>query len=399
MGFEPDEELTEILARFRGFVDEQLIPLEPKLLTEGFVACLPELAEKRREAKARGLWAPHLPEEHGGMGLSLMRFAYVSEALGRTPIGHYCVNSQAPDVGNMELLLEHGTPAQKERFLAPLLTGETRSCFAMTEPMHAGSNPVWMSTTARADGADFVINGRKWFTTSADGADFTIVMAVTDEGAETHARASQILVPLDRPGFRIVRNISVMGHPGGDWASHAEVEFDDVRVPRANLLGPQGAGFKLAQARLGPGRIHHAMRWMGICDRAFELMCRRAATREIAPGKPLGSKQLVQAMVAESRAEINAARLSVLHTAEQIDRHGAFGAKNEISLIKFYAAGVLQRVLDRALQVHGALGMTDDTPLAFWYREERAARLYDGPDEVHKISVAKRILRSYGMPR
>lgn len=396
MGFTPNAELNEILGRIRRFVDEELIPLEPRLLNEGFVACEPALEEKRTMVKELGLWAPFLPKEHGGMGMPLMDFAYVSEVLGRTPVGHYAFSCQAPDVGNMELLLEHGTAEQKERYLAPLTRGDTRSCFAMTEPMHAGSNPVWMSTVARADGDDYVIDGRKWFTTSAEGAAFTIVMAVTDPDGESHGRASQIIVPLDTPGFSIVRNISVMGHPGGSWASHAEVNFEGVRVPRTNRLGPEGSGFALAQARLGPGRIHHCMRWMGICERAFDLMCERAARRELSPGKPLSTRQIVQAWIAESRAEINAARLMVLDTAERMDRHGTMGAKNEISLIKFYAAGVLQRVLDRALQVHGALGMTDDTPIAFWYREERAARLYDGPDEVHKISVAKRILRNYG---
>jgi len=396
MGFEPTDAVKDILTRIDAFVDEELIPLEPRLLNEGFVALEPELAKKRQKVKELGLWAPWLHADHGGMGLSLMDFAYVSEALGRTPIGHYAFHSQAPDVGNLELIHMAGTDAQKERWLEPLARGEIRSCFAMTEPMHAGSNPVWMSTTARRDGDEYVIDGRKWFTTAADGSAFTIVMAVTDPDAETHGRASQIIVPMDTPGVEIVRNISVMGHPGGGWASHSEVAFEGVRVPVENRLGPEGSGFMLAQQRLGPGRIHHAMRWMGICKRAFDLMCRRAASREISPGKPLGSKQIVQAWIAESRAEIDAARLSVLNCAEQIDRHGAMGAKNEISLIKFFAAGVLQRVVDRALQVHGALGMTDDTPLAFWYREERAARLYDGPDEVHKISVAKRILRHYG---
>ncbi|MBX3274896.1 MAG: acyl-CoA dehydrogenase family protein [Sandaracinaceae bacterium] len=399
MGFEPSDGLRETLERIREFVDEELIPLEPRLLNEGFLAVEPELAAKREKVRALGLWAPFLPQKLGGMGMRLMDFAYVSEALGRTPIGHYAFHCQAPDVGNMELLHEHGSPEQQERFLHPLARGEVRSCFAMTEPAHAGSNPVWLGTTARSDGDDYVIDGHKWFTTAADGAAFTIVMAVTDPDAEPHARASQILVPLDAPGFSLVRNVSVMGHPGGGWASHAEVRFDGVRVPKTNRIGPEGGGFMLAQARLGPGRIHHAMRWMGVCDRVFDLMCRRAASREQAPGAVLGTKQLVQAMIAESRAEIDSTRLFVLHTAEQIDRHGPFGAKNEISLIKFHAAGVLQRVIDRALQVHGALGMTDDTPIAFWYREERAARIYDGPDEVHKISVAKRILRDYGVHR
>lgn len=331
------------------------------------------------------------------MGLSLLDVAYVSEVLGRTPLGHYAVNMQAPDVGNMEILIAHGTPEQKERFLLPLARGEIRSCFAMTEPEHAGSNPVWMSTIARSDGDDYVIDGHKWFTTAADGAAFAVVMAVTDPDAAPHARASQILVPLDTPGFRIVRNLPVMGHAGGGWASHAEVRLEGVRVPKSNRIGPEGAGFLIAQERLGPGRIHHAMRWMGICARAFDLMCARAATREIAPGKPLGTQQIVQCWIAESRAEIDAARMMVLNAAERMHRHGSFAAKDEISLVKFYASGVLSRVLDRALQVHGGLGMLDDTPLAFWYREERAARIYDGPDEVHKASVAKRILARYGM--
>ena len=395
MGFEPSAELKETLDRYRRFVDEELIPLEPELLSRGFPAVEAALEEKREKAKELGLWAPYLPTELGGMGMRLMEYAHVSEVLGRTAIGHYAFQCQAPDVGNMELLIHAGTDEQRARYLEPLARGAIRSCFAMTEPAHAGSNPVWMSTTARSDGDDYVIDGHKWFTTSADGADFTVVMAVTNPDAEPHARASQILVPLDTPGYSLVRNISVMGHPGGGWASHGEVRFDGVRVPKTNRLGPEGAGFMLAQTRLGPGRIHHCMRWIGICERAFDLMCNRAVTREIAPNQPLGSRQIVQAWIAESRAEIDASRLMVLHTAEQIDRHGAFGAKNEISLIKFYVAGVLQRVLDRAIQVHGALGVTDDTPLAFWYREERAARIYDGPDEVHKISVAKRILRGY----
>ena len=395
MGFMPSEGLRETLARIRAFVDEELLPIERTVLNEGFVAALPALAEKRARVKELGLWAPFLSTAHGGMGLSLMEFAYVSEALGRTPIGHYVFNCQAPDVGNMELLHEHGSDEQRARWLGPLTRGEIRSCFAMTEPGHAGSNPVWMSTIARRDGDDYVIDGHKWFTSSAEGAAFAIVMAVTEPDAAPHARASQIIVPLDTPGFTRVRNVSVMGHPGGDWASHAEMRLEGVRVPQANRLGPEGGGFMLAQARLGPGRIHHAMRWMGICDRAFDLMCQRAVDRNVAPDTPLGSRQIVQAWIAESRAEIDACRMLVLHTAEQIDRHGPFGAKDEISLIKFHAAGVLQRVVDRALQVHGALGMTDDTPLAFWYREERAARIYDGPDEVHKISVAKRILKRY----
>jgi alkylation response protein AidB-like acyl-CoA dehydrogenase len=223
-------------------------------------------------------------------------------------------------------------------------------------------------------------------------------MAVTNPDADKpHARASQLLVPADTPGFRVVRNVSVMGDEGSDWASHGEVEYRGVRVPQSHRLGPEGAGFLLAQERLGPGRIHHAMRWIGVCERAMDLMCQRAATRVISPGKPLGTRQIVQGWIAESRAEIHAARLMVLDAARAIDRDGAHAARDEISMIKFYVAGVLQRVLDRAIQTHGALGLTDETPLAFWWRHERAARIYDGPDEVHKVTLARRILRGYGL--
>ena len=295
----------------------------------------------------------------------------------------------------MEILIEHGTPEQKERYLMPLLAGAVRSCFSMTEPENAGSNPTWLSTTAVKDGDDYVISGHKWFTTAADGAAFAIVMAVTDPAASRYQRASMIIVPTDTPGFQVVENTSVMGERGQGWASHAEIRYNDCRVPQANRLGAEGAGFVIAQERLGPGRIHHCMRWIGICERAFDLMCRQAALRELAPGRTLAEMGPVQNWVAESRAEIDAARLLVLKTANQIDKEGAYAARDSISLIKFHVAGVLQNVLDRAIQVHGAMGMTDETPLAFWFRHERAARIYDGPDEVHKWSVARRILSRY----
>lgn len=268
----------------------------------------------------------------------------------------------------------------------------------MTEPEFAGSNPVWLGTTARKDGGEWVLRGHKWFASSADGAAFAICLAVTDpEAPEPHRRASMILVPTDTPGFELIGNISVMGHRGGDWASHGEVSYQDARVPLGNLLGKQGAGFTIAQERLGPGRIHHCMRWIGICERALDILCRHAATRELAPGRPLGTKQIVQQWIAESRAEIDGARLMVLHAAWKIEKEGAPAARQEISLIKFTVARTMQRVLDRAIQALGGLGMTDDTPLAWWYAHERAARIYDGADEVHVESVARRILRSYGM--
>jgi alkylation response protein AidB-like acyl-CoA dehydrogenase len=395
---EPSPAARPVVQRVREFVRDEVVPLEAKLPGARFRDLLPTLEGVRQKARDAGIWAPFLPRDRGGVGLSLYDYAFVGEELGRTPLGHYSLNCQAPDVGNMELLMLHGTDAHKQRFLEPLAAGRVRSGFSMTEPDHAGSNPVWLSTRAEKDGDDYVITGRKWFTSGADGAAFVIVMAVTNPDADKpHARASQILVPAGTPGYRVVRNISVMGDEGSDWASHAEVEYQDVRVPQTNRLGAEGAGFLLAQERLGPGRIHHAMRWIGVCERAMDLMCKRAASRVISPGKPLGTRQIVQGWIAESRAEIHAARLMVLHAAHAIDRQGVHAARDEISMIKFFVAGVLQRVLDRAIQTHGALGLTDETPLAFWWRHERAARIYDGPDEVHKVTLARRILRGYGL--
>ncbi len=386
-----------MIRQVRSFIDDEVIPLEIKFLRQPFSSLIPQLQELRAKVKSMGLFTPFLAKDHGGAGLTLREFALMSEQLGRTPIGHYVFNCQAPDVGNMEILARHGTPEQQQNYLRPLVRGEIRSCFAMTEPEFAGSNPTRMATTAVKDGSDYVINGHKWFASSADGAAFAVLMAVTSPDAKPHERASQILVPAATPGFEIVRNIPVMGDPGSDWASHAEIRFSNCRVPVTNRLGAEGRGFAIAQERLGPGRIHHCMRWLGICARAFELMCRHAATREVAPGVALGSKQAVQHWIAESQAEIASARLLVLETAAAIDSTGAAEVREEISLIKFHTAGVLSRVLDRALQTHGALGMTDDTVLAWWYRHERAARIYDGADEVHKSAVARRILRRYGL--
>ncbi|MCC6333712.1 MAG: acyl-CoA dehydrogenase family protein [Myxococcales bacterium] len=398
MDFSDSPRVAAVRAQAREFVTNELIPLEGRLHADGFKALVPVLAEKRERARQTGLFAAFVPKSHGGPGLSLTEFAHLSEELGKSPLGHYVFNCQAPDVGNMEILMEFGTSAQQARFLGPLIRGDSRSCFAMTEPEHAGSNPVWLSTSAKKDGGEWVIRGHKWFTTGAEGAAFAIVMAVTHpEAPEPHQRASMIIVPTETEGFERICNLSIMGDRGGDWASHAEVSFQDARVPLENLLGGEGAGFLIAQQRLGPGRIHHCMRWIGICERAFDLMCRHAATRELAPGKPLGTRQIVQQWIAESRAEINAARLMVLHAAWKIETQGVYEAREEISLIKFTVARTLQRVLDRALQTLGGLGMTDDTPIAFWYAHERAARIYDGADEVHLETVAKRVLKRYGM--
>lgn len=393
--FDLSPEFEKNLATIREFVREELFPLEREYLAKGFKALEPTLQEKRQKVKDLGLWLPQVPKEYGGMGLTLFEHGLVSQELGQTPFGHFVFNCQAPDAGNMEILIDHGTSEQKETFLMPLLRGEIRSCFSMTEPEHAGSNPTMMSCTAVREGDSYIIDGHKWFTSSADGAAFAVVMAITNPEADRHSRASQILVPLDTPGFTLVRNISVMGEPGDGWASHGEVRYEEVRVPQTNLLGKEGEGFAIAQERLGPGRIHHCMRWLGICERSFELMCRFALKREVAPGRPLAGQQTIQNWAAESRAEINAARLMVLATAKRIDEEGQYAARDDISLIKFHVAGVLQTVLDRALQVHGGLGMTDDTPIAYWFRHERAARIYDGPDEVHKWSVARRIFAQY----
>ncbi len=396
MDFSTSPKIQELIKTIGDFVRQELVPIEPEFTGKEFRDLVPLLNEKRAKVKDMGLWAPFLHKEDGGLGLSLMEFGQISEAMGYSPLGHYAFNCQAPDVGNMEVLLGHGTPEQKEKYLKPLIAGDIRSCFSMTEPENPGSNPTIMDTTAVQDGDEWVINGHKWFTSSADGAAFAIVMAVTHPDAPPHGRTSQIVVPTDNPGFELVRNISVMGEPGSDYNSHSEIRYTDCRVPVTNILGEGGAGFTIAQERLGPGRIHHCMRWIGICERAFDLMCTRAATRTIAPGRMLGTKQTIQQWIAESRAEINACRLMVLEAAWSIDQVGTYASRDKISVIKFYVAGVLQRILDRAIQTHGAMGITDDTILAWWYRHERGARIYDGPDEVHKASVAKRILRSYG---
>ncbi len=397
MPFDPSPRVAPMLTRIRHFLNEEILPLEPTLLQEGFGVLEPILAKKRQMAKDLGLWTPHLPAAFGGMGLSLSEFAHISEELGTSPLGHYVCNVNAPDIGNMELLHLFGSPAQHERWLRPLAEGKIRSCFAMTEPEHAGSNPVIMSTTAVKDGDDYVINGHKWFTTAADGAAFAVTMAITDPEASRYKRASQIIVPTDAPGYVHVRRMRIMGEEGEGYLSHSEVRFENCRVPQTNRLGDEGSGFALAQERLGPGRIHHTMRWLGIARRALDMTCAYAARRELAPGKPLATRQAVQHMIAESRAEIDAARLLVLNTAHKIDEAGAYAARVDISLIKFHVANVLQRVLDRAIQVHGGLGVTDDTVLSFWFRHERAARIYDGADEVHKSVVARRILRDYGV--
>ena len=390
------EELATLLGKYRQFVEKELFPIDLDVVKGPFKSFLPLLNALREKAKGMGLFAPHLSKSEGGLGLNLVQFAQVSEILGQSPIGHYVFNCAAPDIGNMELLHQFGSAEQKAQYLGPLQRGEIRSCFAMTEPQLPGSNPVHMATSAKRDGDDYLIQGHKWFTTAADGAQFTIVMAVTNpEATSPYQKASMILVPLDTLGYSLVRNIPIMGEAGEDYLSHAEIKFDQCRVPQQNLIGLEGQGFALAQERLGPGRIHHCMRWIGICERAFDLMCTRALSRELEVGKALAEKQTIQNWIAESRAEIKASRLMVLDTAQKMQDFGAKAVKEDISTIKFFVAGVLMNVIDRAIQVHGALGITDDTLLSFWYRHERGARIYDGPDEVHKAALARSILKNY----
>ena len=395
MDFAIPSETQAILDRVGQFVRTELYPLEEESRQKSFRKMLPLLNQKREMVRQMGLWTPQIPRQYGGVGLGFLQYALLCEEMARTPFGNYVFNAQAPDAGNMEILIEFGSQQQQQRWLQPLLQGRIRSCFSMTEPGRPGSNPVWMETSAVRDGGEYVINGHKWFTTAADGAAFAIVMAVTDPTAPPHRRASQIIVPTDTPGFELVRNIPCLGHTGEDWASHSEVRYENCRVPAENLLGEQGAGFAIAQSRLGPGRIHHCMRWIGIAERSLELMCQRATTRQLAPGEMLASRQTVQNWIADSRAEIDAARLMVLHAAWKIDQVGSRETRTEISAIKFFVADVMTSVIDRAIQTHGALGISDDCVLSTFYREGRAARIYDGPDEVHRSVVARRVLRRY----
>jgi acyl-CoA dehydrogenase len=386
----PTEEMLELRARVRSFMEEHVYPNEPALDREDQVADA-LVARLRELVKERGLWAPHLPPEAGGSNGSFLAYAFLNEEIGRSLWAQLVFGCQAPDAGNAEILWQFGTDEQKERWLRPLVAGEVRSFFSMTEPEVSGSDPTGLRTRAVRDGDEWVIDGHKWFSSGAEGASFGIVMAVTDPDAEPHRRATQILVPADAAGIEI-RPVPVMGHRGHGWTTHCEVRYSGVRVPVENTLGDVGDGFRIAQKRLGPGRIHHVMRWLGQMQRAFELMCSYALDRE-AFGGPLAEKQTVQNWIADSAAEIQACRLMTLDAAHKIDQGGE--ARVEISLIKFYAARALNEVIDCAVQVHGARGLTGETPLASMLTQARGARIYDGPDEVHRMVVARRILKAF----
>ena len=383
-------DFAELRGTYRAFMEEHVYPAEPVLGLENEES--DALMERlRTRAKAEGLWAPHLPEEAGGTGLGFLAYAHLNEEIGRSVWAQLVFNCQAPDAGNGEILHLFGTDAQKQQFLRPLVEGTARSFFSMTEPEVSGADPTGLRTRAVLDGEEWVIDGHKWFSSGAEGAAFAIVMAVTDPDMEPHRRMSQILVPADTPGIEIAP-VPILGHPGRGWTTHCEVTYTGVRVPAENILGEHGDGFRIAQKRLGPGRIHHVMRWLGQMQRAFELMCRYALEREAFGGR-LADKQTVQNWIADSAAEIQACRLMTLDAAHKIDLGDE--ARVEISLIKFYAARVLNDVIDRAIQVHGGLGLTDRTPLGTMYAMARGARIYDGPDEVHRMVVSRRILKEF----
>jgi acyl-CoA dehydrogenase len=396
--FSTEPEFQRKLDWMGDFVREEIWPLETlDLDVEQLDRAMSPLKERVKE---QGLWAAHLDPELGGQGFGQVKLGLMHEILGSSPFAPLAFGNQAPDSGNSEILALAGTPEQKERWLQPLLAGDLKSAFSMTEPETAGSDPTLLRTRAVREGDTYVINGHKWFSSNASIADFLIVMAVTDPNARRYQRASMLIVPVDTPGVEIVRDVPTMEHPHGGqgrYGGHAEIYYRDVRVPAENLLGPEGAGFLIAQQRLGPGRIHHCMRWLGVSRRAFDMLCERALYRE-SHGSVLADKQTVQNWIADSAAQMQGARLMTLHAAWKMDAEGTSAARREIALIKFYGAQVLHDVVDRALQLHGALGYSTDLPLEAMYRFARAARLYDGPDEVHRQSVARTILRGYEAP-
>jgi acyl-CoA dehydrogenase len=396
--FSTDPEFQEHLDWMAQTVREDIWPLETLDLSLEQLDAV--LAPVKAKVKERGLWATHLPPELGGQGYGQVKLGLMHEVLGTTPYAPLAFGNNAPDSGNSEILAMAGSPEQKERWLEPLLAGELRSAFSMTEPDTAGSDPTLLKTRAERDGDGWVINGHKWFSSNASIADFLIVMAVTDPDARPHQRASMFIVPVDAPGVEILRDVPTMEHPAehfGAMGGHAEIRYRDVRVGPDALLGGVGEGFLIAQHRLGPGRIHHCMRWLGVSRRAFDMLCERAVSR-FSHGSLLGEKQSIQNFIADSAAEMQAARLMTLHAAWVMDTQGASAARQEISMIKFYGARVLHDVVDRAIQVHGALGYSTDLPLEQMYRFARAARIYDGADEVHRQTLARQILRGYTAP-
>ncbi len=398
--FSTEPEFEAKLEWMRAFVRENVWPLETLTDELGWEGLRRAAAPLQEEVKRQSLWAAHLDPELGGQGFGQVKLGLMHEILGTSPLAPLMFGNAAPDSGNSEILAMAGTPEQKERYLYPLLAGDLKSAFSMTEPDTAGSDPTLLQTSAIRDGDEYVINGRKWFSSNGSIADFLIVMAVTDPDARPHQRASMLIVDADFPGVTIVRDVATMGHPYesfGRYGNHAEIRYDDVRVPAQALLGAEGAGFLIAQQRLYPGRIHHCMRWLGVARRAFDMLCERSLYR-YSHGSVLAKHETIQNWIADSEAEMQAARLMTLHAAWKMDTEGVAAARKEIGLIKFYGAKVLHDVVDRALQAHGGLGYSTDLPLEAMYRYARAARIYDGPDEVHRASVARQVLRGYEAP-
>lgn len=396
--FSTEPEFEAKLAWMRDFVRERVEPLEALTLDEATFGRVSE--PLKAEVRAKGLWAAHLPRELGGQGYGQVKLGLMHEIIGRSWPATYVFGNQPPDSGNSEILARAATEEQREKYLYPLLAGEKSSAFAMTEFATACSDPTLLECRARLEGDEWIIEGEKWFITRARHADFFIVMVVTDPNGPEHRRASQLIVDAGTPGLYIDRDIPSMLDPSGDpkhLESHAAVRFARVRVPASNLLGKRGDGFRIAQERLGPGRIHHCMRWIGQAQRAFDMLCERATYR-VSHGSTLSHKQTVQNWIADSSAEISALRLMTLQAAWMIDHHGARTARQQISTIKYFGAKVVNDVIDRALQAHGALGYSSELPLEWMARWARAARLYDGPDEVHRQTVARLILRGYSAP-
>jgi acyl-CoA dehydrogenase len=397
MDFEPSDRCKLIAEQLERFMEEQIYPNEAlaaqQVAASGDPHHFPEILEDLKgKARALGLWNLFLPDTEHGAGLANAEYAPLCEIMGRSEIAPIVFNCAAPDTGNMEILAEFGSDEQKRRWLRPLLDGEIRSCFSMTEPEVSGADPTTLRCRAERDGDAWIVDGHKWYTSGACGAAFAIVMAVTDPKAAPHERASMIIVPTDTPGYNLIRAVSVMGHAGG--GGHCEIRYENCRVPADHLLGPENGGFSIAQARLGPGRIHHCMRCIGAAERAFELMCRYASDR-VAFGGPLADKQFVQDWVAQSRIEIDQARLLTLSAAWKMDTYGKKAARQEISMIKVAVPNMTMRVLDRAIQCLGSLGMSDDTPIAAMWRNVRGLRIADGPDEVHKMVIARRELARF----
>lgn len=401
--FSTEPEFQQQLDWIRQFVDEEIIPIE--LIQRGLnQAQLDKLwAPLKQKVKDQNLWAPHLGPEHGGQGMGQLKLGLIHEILGRSELAPEIFNCQGPDSGNAELLAVGATEAQRERWLYPLMRGEVRSTFSLTEPHIASSDPTAITTNATRDGDHWVINGHKWFASNASVSDFTVLMAVTDPAAPPHQRASMIIIPKGTQGMTVIRDVGTMSHPQHDEddylsdriGGHSEVVFENCRVPLDHMIGQPGEGFLLAQKRLGGGRIHHCMRIIGQCNLAFEMMCERAASRHT-KGKSLGSLQMVQDSIAESAVEIETARLLTLKAAWTMDERGGHGSQSrmEIAMLKFHVPRILLTILDRAIQLHGSLGYTTDLPLEYMYRSGRALRIADGADEVHKQTVARQILKT-----